>query len=135
MIIEGNLYSGGMMLPYAAAQQTEENDLAKLTAIVEEAIEFIAEKTGLSGQDTLQILQEFSVEEIRNEKHASGQSFNASKFNKALDKAIRSIAYATGLNTSEISNIFTGERHAAVDSIVLRLREKSKQNRWSLSHY
>ena len=123
------------MLPYAAAQQTEENDLAKLAVIVEESIVLVASQAGLSPEEALSILESFSIEEIRHDRHLSGKSFNVVKFGKALDKAVRSIAYATGLNTAEISSIFTGEKHASVDSIVLRLREKSKQNRWSLSHY
>lgn len=123
------------MIPFAAAQQTEENDIAKLTAIVDDAIEVIASKTGLTKDETLEILEEFTIAELRTKKPVSKKSFNASKFIKAMDKGVKAIAYATGLNSTEISTIFTKEQHVAIPDIVLRLREKSKQNRWSLSHY
>ena len=123
------------MLPYAAAQQTEENDLAKLTTVVDEAIDSIAAATGLSKDETLVILEEYSVAELRDGKSASARAFNLTKFNKALNKAVKAISYATALNSSEISKIFTDEKHATVNDIVARLREKSKQNRWHLSHY
>lgn len=123
------------MLPYAAAQQTEENDIAKLTAVVIEAIEAIAAATGLTQEETLNILEEYSVSDLRDGKSSSTKSFNVSKFNKALNKGIKAISYATALNSTEISNIFTDEKHASVDGIVSRLREKSKKNRWHLSHY
>lgn len=123
------------MLPFAAAQQTEENDIAKLTMVVDEAIESIADASGLSKDETLNILEEYSVAELREGKSAASKSINFSKFNKALDKAVKAISYATALNSSEISKIFTDEKHATVSSIVTRLREKSKMNRWHLSHY
>lgn len=123
------------MLPFAAAEQTEENDIAKLAVIVDDAIGLIASKTGLTKEETLEILEEFSIVELRTDKPASGKGFNASKFTKALDKGVKSIAYATGLNSTEISAIFTKERHAPASDVVSRLREKSKQNRWILSHY
>lgn len=123
------------MLPFAAAQQTEENDIAKLTMVVDEAIESIATASGLSKEETLSILEEYSVAELRDGKSTSSKAINFSKFNKALNKAVKAISYATALNSSEISNIFTGEKHATVSDIVNRLREKSKKNRWHLSHY
>lgn len=121
------------MLPYAAAQQTEENDIAKLTAVVEDAIESIAKSTGLTKEEALDILEEYSVADLREGK--AEKPFDFSKFNKALNKGIKAISYATALNSTEISTIFTDEKHASVDGIVSRLREKSKQNRWHLSHY
>ncbi len=123
------------MLPYAAAQQTEENDIAKLNAIVVEAIGSIAAATGLTSEETLAILVQHSVSDLREGKSSSERSFNLSKFNKALNKAVKAICYATALNSTEISNIFTQERHASIEAIVTRLREKSRENRWHLSHY
>ncbi len=123
------------MLPFAAAQQTEENDIAKLTMVVDEAIESIAIASGLSKEETLGILEKYSLSDLRDGKSNTSKSINFSKFNKALNKAVKAISYATALNSSEISNIFTGEKHATVSDIVNRLREKSKKNRWHLSHY
>ena len=123
------------MLPFAAAQQTEENDIAKLTMVVDEAIESIAAVSGLSKEETLGILEEYSVAELREGKSTNSKTINFSKFNKALNKAVKAISYATALNSSEISKIFTDEKHATVSDIVNRLRDKSKQNRWHLSHY
>lgn len=123
------------MLPFAVTEQTEEKDIEKLAAIVDEAIELIASKTGLTKEETLGILEEFSIVELRSETPLSGKGFNTSKFIKALDKGVKAIAFATGLNSTEISAIFTQEKHASAIDVVYRLREKSKQNRWSLSHY
>ncbi len=121
------------MLPYAAAQQTEENDIAKLTVVVTEAIEAIADAIGLTFQEALDLLEECSVADLREGK--SSKPFNRSKFNRALDRSIKAISYATALNSTEISKIFTDEKQASVEDIVSRLRQKSRQNRWHLSHY
>ena len=123
------------MLPYAAAQQTEENDIQKLTVVVTEAIERIASSSGLSEEKVLKILEAYSVAEIREGKINGEAAFKASAFNKALDKAVKSISYATGLNSVEISSVFNEIRGSSLDNVVRRLREKSKQNRWILSHY
>ncbi|MHB1100335.1 MAG: hypothetical protein ACYCZR_12350 [Burkholderiales bacterium] len=123
------------MLPFAVTEQTEEKDIEKLAAIVDEAIELIASKTGLTKEATLGILEAFSIVELRSETPLSGKGLNTSQFIKALDKGVKAIAFATGLNSTEISTIFTQDKHASAIDVVYRLREKSKQNRWSLSHY
>ncbi len=123
------------MLPYAVTQQTEENDIAKLTAIVEEAIGLIASETGLSSEETLEILENFSVEDIRRGSAKTAKPFETKKFSKALNIGIKNIALATGLNTSGISAIFTEKKHALLPDIVLRLRQQSKYIRWNMSHY
>jgi len=123
------------MLPYAVTQQTEENDIAKLTAIVKEAVGLIASETGLSSEETLEILETFSVDDIRSGAAKTAKSFEAKKFSKALNLGIKNIALATGLNTSGISTIFTEKKHALLPDIVFRLRQQSKYIRWNMSHY
>ncbi len=123
------------MLPYAVTQQTEENDIAKLTAIVEEAVGLIASETGLSREETLEILETFSVDDIRRGSAKTAKPFEAKKFGKALNLGIKNIALATGLNTSGISAIFTEKKHALLPDIVFRLRQQSKYIRWNMSHY
>lgn len=103
----------------AASQQTEQVDIEKLTAIVEEAIQSIAKATGLAAEEVIEIIEEVNVARLK----------------QATQEAFKKISIATDLDTEEITDIFEEKRAATLDDIVVRLHEKSKVDRATLLSY
>ena len=109
------------MTPKDTKQQAVETDIvAKLSKVVEEAIESIANTTGLSTQEVIKVIEE--VKEVELE-----QSIQA-----AIQEAIKKISIATDLNTDEISRIFKENRTASLGAITKQLHKKSKSDRVDL---
>ncbi len=106
------------MTPKDTTQQAVETDIvAKLSKVVEEAIESIVNTTGLSKREVIQVIEEVKEVELAQATQA------------AIQEAIRKISIATDLNTDEISRIFKENRTASLGAITKQLHEKSKSDR------
>ena len=95
----------------------EEVVVEQLHHVVEASIGTIAKATSLSDEEVLHLLEEIDMP----------------KFRKATEEAVRRISIATDLNSGEIWNIFTENRSAGLDELVMKLHEKSKADRKNLA--
>ena len=115
-------------------------NVEKLRKVVNDAVMAISSTTSLPASEVLDILENIRVETVGKLREAietlgsqrQTLSVDKDKLSKAIEKAIESIADATGLDTDEITMIFTKENDASVNNIVLRLRAQSKHDRANL---
>lgn len=123
-----------MDIPFAAAQQTEENDILKLKAIIDEDIEAICKKSSIESEEVLSVISSSSVENVRNGNFELSTA-EKKKFVKSYNVLIKDVAYAAGLNSSEINEILLNLKELNSRALAEALRAKSKANRWLISHY
>jgi len=97
----------------AAQLAAEQEDMEKLSKVVEKAFAAIADATGLSEKEVFH-----AVEEI-----------HGAALTKAILEAVKEISLATDLNTQQIIDIFTAKKDTHLNDIVNRLHERSQANR------
>ena len=115
----------------------ERTDTDKLCNIVKDAISSASYSCGISEDALVQILGKLQVEMVGQMKgyleslmmRGEIDRMDAKNLSKALETAIRSIADATDLDTSEICEIFVREKFSNLDVIVESLRARSRMDR------
>lgn len=117
-----------------AREADEQIDLEKLRVVLDEATERIATGAGFSKTEALEILEKVRVEMIGEIKRALEALDNGAivkqtdeaRLVKAVGQAIASICNATNLDTDEVTSILTEEVGAPMDTLVHRLRAKTR---------
>lgn len=106
---------------------TEEVDnqanIEKLKKLVEASFQAIASSTGLSDEEVLRVIKDTDVEM---QKEVLKDGANVDELREGIQEAIKIISLATGLDTSQISDIFIAEKDDSVDGIVNRLYYKGQ---------
>ena len=113
----------------------EQIDLEKLRAVLDAAIDRVAKASGFSKMEALEVLERVRVEMIGEIKRAlealdNGalvQHTDEAQLVKSVGQAIASICNATNLDTDEVTTILTEEVGAPTDTLVHRLRAKTRQ--------
>ena len=113
----------------------EQDDIKKLTKIVEDAFGAIANVTGLSDKEVLRVMEDLHVDmlkDVLNEGiHADTlkEGVDMEVLEKGIQDAIKVISLATDLHTQQISDIFTEKKNTNINDIVNRLHNNSQSNR------
>lgn len=101
-------------------------DIEKLTKIVAEAFGAIANATGLSEKEVLHVIEDTHVEML---KDVLKDGINMDALKEGIQEAIKNISLATGLDTEQISDIFTAKKNTNLKDIVSRLHDGGQVNR------
>lgn len=113
----------------------EQDDLKKLTKIVEDAFGAIANATGLSDNEVLHVMEDLHIDML---KDVLKKGIHADRLKKGVDMevlekgiqdAIKVIALATDLDTQQISDTFTEKQNTNINDLVNRLHDNSQTNR------
>jgi hypothetical protein len=113
----------------------EQDDIKKLTKIVEDAFGAIANATGLSDKEVLHVMEDLHVDML---KDVLKEGIHADKLmegvdmevlEKGIQDAIKVISLATDLDTQQISDTFTEKKNTNINDIVSRLHDRSQTNR------
>lgn len=110
----------------AAELAADQVDIEKLTKIVAEAFGAIANATGLSENEVLHVIEDTHVEML---KDVLKDGINVDVLKEGIQEAIKNISLATGLDTEQISDIFTAKKNTNLKDIVSRLHDSSQVNR------
>jgi len=113
----------------------EQDDIKKLTKIVEDAFGAIANATGLSDKEVLRVMEDLHIdmladvlkEGIHADKLKKGVHMEV--LEKGIQDAIKVISLATDLDTQQISETFTEKKNTNINDIVNRLHASSQYNR------
>ena len=97
---------------YNIGQDAAEN-LNDLNAFVEREMDDLAQKTHLSLNELMAIIEEVNIVRLHEAAH----------------EAMRKICYAVDLTPAQIYEVFTDHRGAPLEDIVNRLHAKSLENR------
>ena len=112
----------------------EQDDIKKLTKIVEDAFGAIANATGLSDKEVLQVMEDLHVHMLKDVQ----EGIPANMLKKGVDievleegiqDAIKVISLATDLETRLISDTFTEKKNTNINDLVSRLYARSQSNR------
>lgn len=104
----------------------EQEDREKLRKIVARAFGAIANATGLSDKDVLHTIEDVHVEML---KDVLKDDIKADVLRGGIQDAIKEISLATGLETQQISDIFTEKKDTSLSDIVNRLYERGQESR------
>lgn len=110
----------------AAELAADQVDIEKLTKIVAEAFGAIANATGLSEKEVLHVIEDTHVEML---KDVLKDGINMDALKEGIQEAIKNISLATGLDTEQITDIFTAKKNTNLEDIVSRLHDESQVNR------
>jgi hypothetical protein len=110
----------------AAERAADQDDIEKLSKIVAGAFEAIASATGLSEKEVLRLIKDTEVEML---KDVLKEGTSVDMLREGIQEAIKKISLATGLETAQISEIFTAKKDANIDDIVSRLHLRGIANR------
>ncbi len=100
-----------------------QSNIEKLKKLVEASFQAIASSTGLSDEEVLRVIKDTDVEM---QKEVLKDGANVDELREGIQEAIKIISLATGLDTSQISDIFIAEKNDSVDGIVNRLYYKGQ---------
>ena len=113
----------------------EQDDINKLTKIVEDAFGAIANATGLSNKEVLDVMEDLHIEMLGD---VLTEGIHADKLKKGVDMealeegiqdAIKVISLATDLDTQQISDAFTEKKNTSINDLAKRLHDSSQSNR------
>lgn len=113
----------------------EQEDREKLSKIVARAFGAIANATGLSDKDVLHTIEDVHVEMLKDvlkddiKADVLKDDIKADVLKGGIQDAIKDISLATGLETQQISDIFTEKKDANLSDIVNRLYERGQDSR------
>ena len=109
-----------------AERAAEQDDIEKLSKIVVRAFGAIATATGLSDKDVLRAIEDVHVDMLK-DVLKDGNHVDALK--DGIQEAIKEISLATGLETKQISDIFSAKKDTSLNDIVNRLYERGQVTR------
>ena len=104
----------------------EQDDIEQLSKIVVRAFGAIATATGLSDKDVLRAIEDVHVDMLK-DVLKDGNHVDALK--DGIQEAIKEISLATGLETKQISDIFSAKKDTSLNDIVNRLYERGQVTR------
>jgi hypothetical protein len=104
----------------------EQDDREKLSKIVVRAFGAIANATGLSDKDVLHAIEDVHVDML---KDVLKDGIQVDGLKDGIQEAIKEIANATGLDTAQISDIFSAKKNTNLNDIVNRLYKSGQDNR------
>ncbi len=113
----------------------EQDDIKMLTKIVEDAFGAIANATGLSDKEVLDVMEDLHIDMLADvlKKGIHADTLKKGVDMKVLEKgiqdAIKVISLATDLDTQQISDTFTEKKNTNINDIVSRLHDRSQSNR------
>ncbi len=113
----------------------EQDDIKKLTKIVEDAFGAIANATGLSDKEVLHVMEDLHVDMLK-DVHKKGihadtlkEGVDTEVLEKGIQDAIKVISLATDLDTQQLSETFTEKKNTNISDLVNRLHDRSQTNR------
>ena len=117
----------------------EQDDIKKLTKIVEDAFSAIANATGLSDQEVFQVMENLHVHMLKDVQEAIPadilkKGVDIEVLEEGIQDAIKVISLATDLETRLISDTFTEKKNTNINDIVSRLHSRSQTNRESFGN-
>ena len=117
----------------------EQDDIKKLTKIVEDALGAIANATGLSDKEVLQVMENLHVHMLKDVQEAIPadmlkKGVDIEVLEEGIQDAIKVISLATDLETRLISDTFTEKKNTNINDIVSRLHSRSQTNRESFGN-
>lgn len=104
----------------------EHDDIEKFRKIVESAFGAIANATGLSDKDVLHAIENAHVAML---KDVLKDGIQVEGLKEGIQEAIKDISLATGLDTAQISDIFSAKKDTNLNDIVNRLYKSGQDNR------
>ncbi len=113
----------------------EQDDIKKLTKIVEDAFGAIANATGLSDKEVLRVVEDLHIDMladvVKKGIHADKlkEGVDMKVLEKGIQDAIKVISLATDLDTQRISDTFTEKKNTNINDIAIRLHDRSQFNR------
>ena len=116
----------------------EQDDIKKLTKIVEDAFGAIANATGLSGKEVLTVMENLNIEMLKDVEDVLKKGSHADMLKKGvpmevleegIQETIKVISLATDLDTQQISDTFTEKKNTNINDIANRLHDRSQTNR------
>ena len=116
----------------------EQEDIKKLTKIVDDAFGTIANATGLSGKEVLTVMENLNIEMLKDVEDVlkTGVPADILKkgvpmdvFEKGIQETIKVISHATDLDTQQISDTFTEKKNTNINDLGNRLYRASQLNR------
>lgn len=108
----------------------EQEDREKLSKIVARAFGAIANATGLSDKEVLHAIENVHVEMLKDVlKDVLKDDVQADLLKDGIQNAIKEISHATGLETKQISDIFSEKKDTNLNDIVNRLYERGQDSR------
>ena len=112
----------------------EQEDIKKLTKIVEDAFGAIANATGLSDKEVLQVMEDLHVHMLKDVQEGIPadilkKGVDIEVLEEGIQDAIKVISLATDLETRLISDTFTEKKNTNINDIVSRLHARSQSNR------
>lgn len=104
----------------------EHDDMEKLNKIVARAFGAIANATGLSDKDVLHAIVDTRVDML---KDVLKDGIKVDGLKGGIQDAIKDISLATGLDTAQISDIFSEKKDTDLNDIVNRLYKSGQVSR------
>jgi len=101
----------------ATERAADQDDINKLSKIVEQAFGAIAKAEGISEKEVLHVIGDIHVDMLKDVPKES------------IQEAIKSISLATDLNTEQISDIFSAKRDSNLNDIVIQLHDRMQVSR------
>lgn len=127
-------------IQYEERMVYEQMDIERLEKFVNETLSNMASSSKLELREALDILENIHVKmiwELNSEVNAIVNNSEASKYiNPAklaseIEKVIKTISFATDLNTEEITTIFSSKPGASLEDVSYRLHKQSAHDRVS----
>jgi hypothetical protein len=110
----------------AIEQAADQDDIKKLSKIVEQAFGTIAKAGGISEKEVLHLIGDIHVDML---KDVLKEDKNADVLRESIQEAIKSISLATDLDTEQITDIFSANRDANLNDTVIQLHDRTQTNR------
>jgi hypothetical protein len=104
----------------------EQGDIEKLSKIVARAFGAIANATRLSAKEVLHAIEDSHVDMLKDVLKDGNQ---VDGLKNGIQEAIKDISLATGLDTAQISDIFSAKKDTNLNDIVNRLYKSGQVNR------
>jgi len=101
----------------------DQDDIKKLSKVVEEAFGAIAKAAGISEKEVLRVIGDIHVDML---KDVLKEGIHADVLKESIQEAIKSISLATGLDTKQITDIFSAKRDSNLNDIVIRLHDRTQ---------
>jgi hypothetical protein len=110
----------------ATEEAADQDDIKKLSKIVEDAFRAIAKAGGISEKEVLHVIGDIHVDMS---KDVLKDDLNADVLRESIQEAIKNISLATNLDTGQITDIFSVKRDSSLNDIVIQLHDKAQTNR------
>jgi len=101
----------------ATERAADQDDINKLSKVVEQAFGAIAKAEGISEKEVLHVIEDIHVDMLKNVPKES------------IQEAIKSISLATDLDTEQITDIFSAKRDSNLNDIVIQLHDRMQVSR------